>query len=460
MESTSNEEKDILARSIVQAIASRNGRFLQKVESNEQFVALGIPKSVKVAYVLATEEVILTKTKQCIRDTFKRSIAVDAARSPPPKKRASENGGEHHEQPENIKVPRVSRNALMQNQDVVRADVGLSSQSRLHRFPTSLAGVDADSYMLSALSLPPRGRQSQSWLRQGLNTGRETLQQEQLLRSAGLSIAMQSSLFPQHSRELAFRGSHSAATTDHAWQLAAATASATPDSLSPTYINPLLSARNDNERAQLVGEILRMGTTNDVSTSLSPQQRSSMERADFEAEIRNAALVSLIRRQCITSQQQNEPSAALQRSQQSHHRISSAEAHRLLQQYRDGVLSNAVTRPQHGQALPLSFHQWTTQQPQALSNLLIQLQLQLPSIHNLPDPLQQALQARNNDQQQLEISQQLERLLQQVGRSGNNNTFQTIRPQTLSLTSSATSAAPTPRAEAKGRDSSPEELDR
>lgn len=503
MACASNEEKDILARSIVQVISSRNGRFLQKVESSEQFVALGIPKSVKVAFVLATEEIVLTKTKQCIRDIFKRSMAVEATKSPAPKKGRREKAGAQQAQQEDTKIPPTSTDTLMQNQDVDSAEEH-ALHSNLHRHQTypqfsSFAGVDSDGYRLSALTLPPGEQQSQSWLRQGMITGNETLQQEQLQRSGGLPSPMPSALFPQHTRELASRGSLPAVATEQAWQHAAASAltttthaspsSSSSDSLLPALNNPLLSMMNENERVQLLGEILRrLGSTNDASTSLSSQQSSSTDRADFDAGMRNAAVVSMIRRQYIASQQQNGSNSALQRLQQSHLPISypAVDAQRLLQHYLDGMLSNVASQPQQNQSPPLPFHQWT---PQQQINLLLQRHLQVPSSQQRPVPLQQALQAHAHDrqrleaaqlvssqhqlqhmsqaqgtdhQQRLEAAQQLARLLQQVGRSGNSDSFQTILPQALSLTSSAAAATaaaatPTTRAEAKGRDSSPED---
>lgn len=71
--SKSNADKNILARQIVDAVASKGGRFLSKVEFSSKTVVLGVTKEMKIAWVLAPEEIVLTKVKQCMRDLFKRT---------------------------------------------------------------------------------------------------------------------------------------------------------------------------------------------------------------------------------------------------------------------------------------------------------------------------------------------------------------------------------------------------
>jgi len=70
---TTNEDKDIMARGIVDAVASHQGRFLQKVETAAQAASLGVPQGAQGnVWVLADEEVVLCKVKQAFRDLFKR----------------------------------------------------------------------------------------------------------------------------------------------------------------------------------------------------------------------------------------------------------------------------------------------------------------------------------------------------------------------------------------------------
>ena len=70
---TTNEDKDIMARGIVDAVASHQGRFLQKVETAAQAASMGVPQGAQGnVWVLADEEVVLCKVKQAFRDLFKR----------------------------------------------------------------------------------------------------------------------------------------------------------------------------------------------------------------------------------------------------------------------------------------------------------------------------------------------------------------------------------------------------
>lgn len=62
--SNSNAEKDHVARGVVAEVASKNGRFLQKVVSATEAKTLGIPSDIKDAWVLASEETVLVKVKQ------------------------------------------------------------------------------------------------------------------------------------------------------------------------------------------------------------------------------------------------------------------------------------------------------------------------------------------------------------------------------------------------------------
>jgi len=69
-----NTEKDALARSVVRAVASRNGRFLQKITNRAQAAALGVPHFIRDAWVYAPEEAVLIKVKQCFRGESSRKF--------------------------------------------------------------------------------------------------------------------------------------------------------------------------------------------------------------------------------------------------------------------------------------------------------------------------------------------------------------------------------------------------
>jgi len=60
--------KDKIARELMQEIASRNGRFLRKIDSVEEARALGVPAGVRQAWRLADDTVALEKVKQTLRD--------------------------------------------------------------------------------------------------------------------------------------------------------------------------------------------------------------------------------------------------------------------------------------------------------------------------------------------------------------------------------------------------------
>lgn len=66
-----------MARGLVSIVASRNGRFLQKITTKAQAAALGVPQFVKDAWVYAPEEAVLIKVKQCFRDLYKKSEQAD-----------------------------------------------------------------------------------------------------------------------------------------------------------------------------------------------------------------------------------------------------------------------------------------------------------------------------------------------------------------------------------------------
>ena len=62
-----NTGKDLIARELMQEIASRNGRFLRQIDTIEEALALGVPEGVK-AWRIADDEVVLQKVKQTLRD--------------------------------------------------------------------------------------------------------------------------------------------------------------------------------------------------------------------------------------------------------------------------------------------------------------------------------------------------------------------------------------------------------
>jgi len=67
VEKKANDEKEAVAMEVINAVSGKGGRFLQRITSLKKAIALGVPEGVKDVWVLAPEDVVKVKVKQCFR---------------------------------------------------------------------------------------------------------------------------------------------------------------------------------------------------------------------------------------------------------------------------------------------------------------------------------------------------------------------------------------------------------
>ena len=75
--------KDQIARTIVDKVASKGGRFVRRVETDDERMALGIPNHVAEAWVVVSEDSAREKCKQSLRDaaaSLKKPPAATSSR--------------------------------------------------------------------------------------------------------------------------------------------------------------------------------------------------------------------------------------------------------------------------------------------------------------------------------------------------------------------------------------------
>ena len=437
----SNEEKDIVARSIVEVVASRNGRFLERVESPEQLIALEIPKSTKIAYVLAKEEVVLTKTKQCIRDTVKRSLAGDAghdnATSPDHKKaRRQETETEY------TNMPARSSHTFFQNQGgmpAMGAASGFSPIRVLQRYPMlpqlpPFATASSDTSTMTTREFTS-GIQSQSGLQQGVHMGNLSLVQQELLRGlAGFSGLATSGNLPPYLRENPPSSAWPAQSRPFAQEATPAGGLA----YSSAQVAPSAGlngphAMSANERALAVHAILsRLNRNGGTSSLLSPQQESSLEPTEREpASFDAATIISALLRQRAATQQLDASSATGITPQSQLPTPAPLDHARSLLRQAEQLSAAAANQYQQQ---PLNSHPNTIQQPLATESWLTRYQQNqnqpLSAAYDLASlpRAQQAMQLHTGNLQQRDMThhflvrlllqqQLLQQQQQEVGRS-------------------------------------------